>query len=91
MTKAELIKALATATDMTQINAANAIDAVGDIVGAYLVETGRAIIPGVGIFTVKERKEHKCRNPHTGEPIIVLAKNAVTFKMSHNLKTAVNS
>ena len=90
MTKAELIKALATATDMTQINAANAIDAVGDILMASLIETGSAQIPRVGTFSVRAVPGRKGRNPKTGESITISARNSVKFKMAHNLKTAVN-
>ncbi len=45
---------------------------------------------GFGSFTVRRRKERKGRNPKTGQPITIKAKNTVSFKPSKELKNLVN-
>lgn len=40
----------------------------------------RTVIPGFGTFKQVNRASRKCRNPQTGETVIVPAKVAFTFK-----------
>jgi nucleoid DNA-binding protein len=61
------------------------IDTVLNAIRIGLEETGGPIIlKGFGTFRIKLRAEKKCRNPNTGETIIVPAHNVVTFKPSKN-------
>jgi nucleoid DNA-binding protein len=45
-----------------------------------LVEEGRIELRKFGVFEVKQRKPRKARNPRTGHPVDVDAKNVVTFQ-----------
>ena len=44
-----------------------------------------------GKFSTKSRAARTARNPHTGEPIQVAAKTAVSFKPAKQFKDEVNS
>lgn len=45
-----------------------------------LVDEGRIELRNFGVFEVKQRKPRKARNPRTGKPVEVEAKNVVTFQ-----------
>jgi nucleoid DNA-binding protein len=57
---------------------------------ASLLLDGRFVYPGFGIFTTKKREAYTGRNPKTGDPAKVQAKTSVKFKMTKDLKEAVN-
>jgi len=44
---------------------------------------------GLGTFVKIRRKARKSRNPQTGEPIKIKARNAVKFKAGKKLKDAI--
>jgi len=54
-----------------------------------LKKTGRFVVPGLGIMTVKSRPRRKARNPQTGETIIVKAGKRIAFRIGGPLKKAV--
>jgi integration host factor subunit alpha len=55
------------------------------------LESGEdVLVSGFGKFCVKEKAEHKGRNPATGEDKILPARRVVTFKCSGNLRDKVN-
>ena len=54
-----------------------------------LKKTGRFVVPGLGIMTVKARPRRKARNPQTGETIIVKAGKRIAFRIGGTLKKAV--
>ena len=44
------------------------------------------LVPGIGTFKVVARKARTGRNPKTGEPLAVPARNIVKFNMAATLK-----
>jgi DNA-binding protein HU-beta len=52
-------------------------------------ENGKATLSGFGTFRNVQRKARRVRNPLTGEPIRIAARNVVKFKPGKNLKEAV--
>lgn len=86
MTKAELIAKVATETGMTKTATEKAINATVNALVEALAKGERIAIPGLGIFTVKERAERKGRNPKTGKEIVIPAKKVVKFSMAKALK-----
>ena len=89
MTKSEFISTLAAATDMKKSDVERVIAAAANTL-TDVMRTGDSVnIPGLGIFTSKERPAHTGRNPATGETVEIPAKRVAIFKPSKLLKDAV--
>lgn len=55
-----------------------------------LVNAGEVRIDGFGIFKRKDVPDRNCRNPRTGDTIIVPAHKAIVFKPAKQLNESVN-
>lgn len=87
MTKAELISAVAAASDGLSKKAVEEIvDGVFDAVAGAIKSNGRFAYPGFGTFTVKARAARTGRNPQTGKSIKIPASKNVGFKAAPALK-----
>ena len=89
MNKSELIKALAEKAEITQKDAAKALDAVVDTIQAALAKGDKVQIIGFGSFEVRDRKERTVISPATREEITVPATKVPAFKPGKSLKEAV--
>jgi DNA-binding protein HU-beta len=93
MNKAELIAKLASKTDITQVKAGEAIDAIFHAtkgVIAVELDAGRTVtLPGFGSFVTRKRAAREGRNPLTGATIQVPAKKYPAFKPGKTLKDKV--
>ena len=90
MNKLELTKSVAEKINITQKDAAVAVDAVIESIKEGMVEDGKVQIVGFGTFEVKERAEREGRNPQTGETMKIAAAKTPKFKAGSALKAAVN-
>ena len=73
----------------TKKSAEDIIDLVFDTIKNTLKEGNEVSITGFGVFSVKDRKARKARNPRTGEIVDVQAMRAPKFKAGKGLKDAV--
>jgi len=90
MTKAELIEAMAKDSDISKVAAGAALESfMTNVTKALKKKNGKVTLVGFGTFTKVRRKARKGRNPQTGEPIKIKARNAVTFKTGKKLKDAI--
>jgi len=62
---------------------------MSNVTKALKKKDGKVTLVGFGTFAKVRRKARKGRNPQTGEPIKIKAKNAVKFKAGKKLKDAV--
>jgi len=90
MNKAELIDAVAGATDLSKADATRAVDAVVDTITETLRKGDSVTLVGFGTFEVRERAARAGRNPQTGETIQIKASKAPAFKAGKAFKDAVN-
>ncbi len=90
MNKAELIDAVAEASEISKAAATRAVDAVIDNITNSLKKKEQVTLVGFGTFTVRHRAARIGRNPQTGEPIQIKASNVPAFKPGKALKDAVN-
>ncbi|MGN1104135.1 MAG: HU family DNA-binding protein [Candidatus Coproplasma sp.] len=90
MNKTELVKVVAEKAGMTQAVAADAVNAMVDVIVEKLIEGDEVAILGFGAFKVADRPARTARNPQTGETVEVPASKAVTFKVSKSLKEKLN-
>lgn len=89
MTKSEFVVTLAVASDLTKQEVERVIAAAANTLTDVMRSGDSVNIPGLGIFTSKERPSHTGRNPATGEAVEIPAKRVAIFKPSKLLKDAV--
>jgi DNA-binding protein HU-beta len=90
MTKAELVETMAKDVDISKAVAGAALESfMANVTKALKKKNGKVTLVGFGTFTKVRRKARKGRNPQTGEPIKIKARNAVTFKAGKKLKDAI--
>ena len=90
MNKTELVKKVAAETEMTQKQAAAALESVlGAIQDAVAAGDSVSLI-GFGTFSLKCREAHEGRNPATGETMTFAASKTPVFKAGKALKDSVN-
>lgn len=89
MTKSEFIVTLAVESDLTKQEVERVIAAAANTLTDVMRSGDSVNIPGLGIFTSKEREAHTGRNPATGETVEIPAKRVAIFKPSKLLKDAV--
>ena len=71
-------------------DAEKAVNLFTETVAEALTKGESVRIPGFGTFEVTERAARECRNPRTGETMIVEASKSPKFKPSKALKDCVN-
>jgi DNA-binding protein HU-beta len=90
MTKAELIEKMSKEAKISKAAAGKALDSFMDgVTKALKKKDGKVTLVGFGTFQKSRRKARKGRNPQTGNPIKIKAKNVVKFKPGKKLKDAV--
>jgi DNA-binding protein HU-beta len=87
--KSELVKSLAEKAEITQKDAAKALDAMVDTIQQALAKGDKVQIIGFGSFEVRDRKARKVVSPATREEILVPATRVPAFKPGKSLKEAV--
>ena len=89
MNKTELVKAVAEQAELTQKDAAKAVDALIKTISETLAQGEKIQLIGFGTFEVRDRSARKGRNPQTGEEIEIAASKVPAFKPGKELKEAV--
>ena len=90
MTKAELIKKVAEEANLTQKQAAAAVDSGIDAVVNAVAAGEKVSLIGFGTFEKKHRAARTGRNPATGEAMKFAASNTPVFKAGKAFKDKVN-
>lgn len=90
MNKAELIEKIAKDTNITKIQANEALDSLTDAVVASLKKGDRVTLVGFGTFSVSERSARSGRNPQTGEVIKIKARKVPKFKAGKEFSTKIS-
>ena len=90
MTKSELVEKMAADAKISKFAAGAALESfMINVTKALKKKNGKVTLVGFGTFAKVRRKARKGRNPQTGEPIKIKARNVVTFKAGKKLKDAV--
>lgn len=89
MNKAELINAVAAATEFSKKDAEAAVNAALEAITTALQEGDKVQLVGFGSFEVKTRAARVGRNPKTGEEIPISEARLPVFKAGKALKDAV--
>jgi DNA-binding protein HU-beta len=89
--KGDVITAIAEQAGISKKEAASAFDAFVGYVSESCQRGERCSIPGLGSFSVTQRKAREGRNPRTKEKITIPASRSVRFKAGKDLKDTVNT
>ena len=90
MKKLQLTDAVAAKAGITKKDAAEAVNALIEVIGDALAAGDDVKITGFGGFEVKERAARTGRNPKTGETVEIPASKYVAFSAGSTLKEKVN-
>ena len=92
MTKADIVEhVFEHAGDMAKKQAAELVETVFELIKAELAKRGNVKLSGFGSFVVRQKKERTGRNPQTGQPMVISARQVVSFKSSQLLNKALNT
>lgn len=95
MTKQEFAEKLAAQAGISKATALKAIDCIfstkpGEGIIATELDAGRRMtVTGFGTFATRHSKARRGRNPQTGQPIMIAARNSPSFRGGKGLKTRV--
>ena len=90
MHKADLVKAIAKDTGLSQKDCEAVVNSLMGNIKKTLKKGGNVTLIGFGSFKVVQRKARKGRNPQTGKEIRIKASKAVKFTTGKKLKESVN-
>ena len=90
MTKLELVEAIAAKSGLTKADSSRALEAFQEVVGETLSKGDKITLTGFGSFGITKRAAREGRNPKTGLPVKIAARNSVSFKAGSKLKDKVN-
>jgi nucleoid DNA-binding protein len=91
VTKKDIIKMIAAATGLTQIDTRIVMESFLENISKALREEKNIEIRGFGRFKIKERKARVARNPLTNEVILVPAGYKLVFQASREMHHRINN
>ena len=89
LTKAELADLLFERLGLNKRESKDMVEGFFDIINQALLRGEDVKVSGFGNFSIRRKAPRPGRNPRTGEPIPIRARNVVTFHASHKLKGIV--
>jgi len=87
--KGDVINAIADQAGISKKEATAAFDAFVGYISETCQGGERCAVPGLGSFSVSQRKAREGRNPATGAVINIPAKTTVKFRLGKAMKDAV--
>lgn len=90
MNKQELISQVASKTKLSKTACANVISATFNIMGTALRKGDKIQMVNFGTWKRMRRKARLGRNPKTGKPLNIPAKNVVKFSAGQELLSSIN-
>ncbi|KAA0250189.1 HU family DNA-binding protein [Acidobacteria bacterium ACD] len=88
--KAEIVEAIAQEAGLSKKDATAAFESLVETIRGSLKKGERVAVPGLGIFSVTDRKARTGINPQTKAKIKIAASKAAKFKAGKELKDLLN-
>lgn len=89
ITKSDLAGAVAEFSGLSLADSAEVVEFYFKAIEKGLKEDGEVKIMGLGTFTRRSKKARMGRNPKTGKPAAIPARNVISFRPAKALKTAL--
>jgi nucleoid DNA-binding protein len=91
MRKHDIVCTIAERTELTQVKTEQVVDAILEEEIKETLSRGESVIlRRFATFEVRAKTARKGRNPKTGEPSEITARNVVRFRPGKSLKEAIN-
>ncbi len=90
MNKSNLIDVMAADAGISKVVAKMALESFTSNVTSALKSDQKVALVGFGTFSVSKRAARSGRNPQTGKPIDIPAKNVAKFKAGAALSDSIN-
>ncbi|MBN1830033.1 MAG: integration host factor subunit alpha [Deltaproteobacteria bacterium] len=90
MTKADIINTIHAELGYSKTDAARLVESTFDIIKEQLSDGESVKISRFGNFLVRKKHARKGRNPQTGEEMVILRRQVITFKASQVLRRQIN-
>ena len=91
MRKQDLVKEIASKSNMSPRQVQTVVDATFDAIRDAMSRGEKVTLTGFGSFEVAQRNEREGRNPRTGERITIGARRSPQFRPGSELKRAVGA
>jgi nucleoid DNA-binding protein len=88
--KSEIVEAVASGAGMTKATAARALGALVQYMHTAFRKRLRVAVPGLGTFSVAERRARTGVNPRTKAPIRIPSSTTVRFRAGKDLRGVLN-
>jgi integration host factor subunit beta len=89
VTKKEIVRTIADAIGLTQIQTKDIVQKTFNAIIEALMSEERIELRNFGVFEVKRRAPRRARNPRTNEKVLVPEKFVVTFKPGKEMEDRV--
>ncbi|MBP3316248.1 MAG: integration host factor subunit alpha [Alphaproteobacteria bacterium] len=89
VTRSDLADKLRERFGLTSADAYKLIDIIFDEIGESLTNGEEVKFAGFGTFKILSKNARMGRNPKTGEPAVITARNVVTFRPSTEFRNRV--
>jgi integration host factor subunit alpha len=90
LTKARIVDSVVENNGYTPTKARETIEIILELIKRSLENGEDVLISGFGKFCVKKKAERRCRNPSSGEDMILAALKVVTLQCSGKLREKLN-
>ena len=90
MNKGDLINRIAEDAGISKAQATDALNATINAITDALKDGNKVTLVGFGTYSISHRAARTGRNPQSGAPIQIAAKNVVKFKAGKELSDSVN-
>lgn len=91
MTKAELVKQIASKAGITQVRAGKVLETLLESLSEVMIKGDSITLGGFGTFKTSHHKERAGRNPSTGDKLVIPARNMPRFAPGKELRDLVKS
>jgi len=89
-TKAAIIDDIRERVGLSKKDIAEIVESVFDIIKETAQREGKIVISGFGVFTTRNKRARRGRNPKTGGIVEISPRRVLTFKPSPVLNASVN-
>ena len=86
MQRKEVAELIARKLEITDLLAKQIVKEVFDSIIDIVIKEGRLEMRNFGVFSIRERKPRKARNPKTGAQVMLSARKVMVFKPGCNVK-----
>ena len=91
ITKLDLVNHLNQKMGLNKVESKELVEAFFDEIKKSLINNEEVKLSGFGNFKILNKRERPGRNPKTGEPALISARNVVTFKAGQKLRKKMSN